>query len=78
MVDRQDKEEEKDRQEKESLQTGIKWKLEHEAGMGTEGPVHRGPTYHNAVIPREDGKFVKTSDKIPPGSGVTRDKYPKG
>ena len=37
-----------------------------------------GQTYHDAVIPREDGQLVETGDKVPPGCDVARDKDPKG
>lgn len=41
-------------------------------------PNDHDNTYHYAVIPGEDGQFVESGDKIPPGSGVASDKDPKG
>lgn len=35
-------------------------------------------TYHNAVVPRKNGQFVKAGHKVPPSGDVSRDKDPKG
>jgi hypothetical protein len=33
---------------------------------------------HDAVIPRENGQFVESGNKVPPGGDVARDEDPKG
>lgn len=35
-------------------------------------------THDNTVVPGEDGKLIKSSDQIPPGSNVAGDEYAKG
>ena len=74
-------EEEKDRQKQEPLQRAclvpnVIVSNFAQRQVGAEGP-HR-PTHHDAVIPRENGQFVKTGDKVPPGGDVARDEDPKG
>ena len=34
--------------------------------------------YNNTVVPGKDGKLIKSSDQIPPGSNVAGDEYAKG
>lgn len=35
-------------------------------------------TYNNTVVPGEDGKLIKSSNQIPPGSNVAGYEYAKG
>lgn len=65
VIDRKDKEEEEDREKQESLRGScLEWKVSAgtytRSGAEVEGQ-RRGrisQTYHNTVIPREDGQFV--------------------
>ncbi|KAJ5582263.1 hypothetical protein N7535_000883 [Penicillium sp. DV-2018c] len=94
MVDRQDEEEKENREEKKALRSSRlevtplaagsdDVRLNHaEVASGGAAkdrwPMTNGRTYHDTVIPGEDGQFVQTGNEVPPSGDIARDEDPKG